>query len=116
MSVCIKCELCKPCNPLTYFAWVTQLIHCAGPASESNVQSAAVAAEQSAKPTVADPDSSLIRLDLQLQQLSVCASQRRLCATAAFLTVVQEVQDGLSRMAQPRTSVAAEIAATHKVA
>lgn len=60
-------------------------------------------------------DSDLVCLDLQLQQLSVYASQRRLCTAAALFTVVQVVQDGLQSMTRPRSSIAAEVAMTHKV-
>ena len=72
-------------------------------------------AEQSQQPTSSEPGSSLTTLDLQLQQLSVFASQRRLCTAAALLTVVQQVQDGLRSMTKPRTSTAAEIAVSNKV-
>lgn len=59
--------------------------------------------------------ASLASLDMKLQQLSVFASQRRLCTAAALFTVVQEVQDGLRSMTCQHTSIAAEVAMTKKV-
>ena len=61
-------------------------------------------------------DESRCALDIKVQQLSVYASQRRLCITAAVANSVQEVEEGLLLLARPKTkSIAAEIAPAPKV-
>ena len=55
-------------------------------------------------------------LDLKLRQLSVYASQRRLCITAALLHAFQEVEEGLLLLARPKKqSLAAGMAPAQKV-
>ena len=83
--------------------------------TEGNSQLCQGTTQQSKQPMSSETSSSLMSLDLQLQQLSVFASQRRLSTAAALLTVVQQVQDGLRSMTKPRTSTAAEIAVSPKV-
>jgi len=57
-----------------------------------------------------------LAVDLQLDQLCIYASQRRLCITAALVKAFQEVQEGLLLAARPRaTSLPAEVAPTPKV-
>lgn len=82
---------------------------------DGNLQLCQGTTQQSKQPMSSETSSSLMSLDLQLQQLSVFASQRRLSTAAALLTVVQQVQDGLRSMTKPRTSTAAEIAVSTKV-
>lgn len=61
-------------------------------------------------------DQSRCALDMKVQQLSVYASQRRLCITAAVAHSVQEVEEGLLLLARPKAkSIAAEIAPVPKV-
>ena len=61
-------------------------------------------------------DESPCALELKVQQLSVYASQRRLCITAAVATAFQEVEEGLLLLARPKAkSIAAEIAPAPKV-
>ena len=51
-----------------------------------------------------------------MQQLSVYASQRRLCITAAVANAFQEVQEGLLLLTRPKAkSVAADLAPAAKV-
>ena len=65
---------------------------------------------------VSSEDQCKFALELKVQQLSVYASQRRLCITAAVATAFQEVEEGLLLLAQPKAkSIAAEIAPAPKV-
>lgn len=64
----------------------------------------------------ASPDQSMSALELKVRQLSVYASQRRLCITAAVANAFQQVEEGLLLLARPKTkSIAAEIAPAPKV-
>lgn len=68
----------------------------------------------SERETVSGP--SVCALDLKLQQLSVYASQRRLCIAAAVANACQEVEEGLLMLARPKAkSIAADIAPALKV-
>jgi len=58
----------------------------------------------------------VLAVDLQLDQLCIYASQRRLCITAALVKAFQEVQEGLLLAARPRTTtLPVEVAPTPKV-
>ncbi|DBA81627.1 TPA: hypothetical protein ACH3X1_007382 [Trebouxia sp. C0004] len=60
-------------------------------------------------------EAPLLAVDLQLDQLCIYASQRRLCITAALVKAFQEVQEGLLLAARPRTTILpAEVAPTPK--
>ncbi|KAA6426735.1 MAG: vacuolar sorting-associated 13F-like [Trebouxia sp. A1-2] len=57
----------------------------------------------------------VLAVDLQLSQLCIYASQRRLCITAALVKAFQEVQEGLLLAARPRTTtLPVEVAPTPK--
>jgi len=61
-------------------------------------------------------EAPVLAVDLQLDQLCIYASQRRLCITAALVKAVQEVQEGLLLAARPRTTtLPVEVAPTPKV-
>ena len=82
------------------------------PNSEVVADSAAKGSEQQ----MSSEDQCSCALELKVQQLSVYASQRRLCITAAVATAFQEVEEGLLLLAQPKAkSIAAEIAPAPKV-
>lgn len=55
----------------------------------------------------AEPGADLTCLDMELQQMSVFASQRRLCIVAALVKVVGQVQEGLYKLAKPLSTMAA---------
>ena len=62
------------------------------------------------------PDGLLLALDLSLQQLSVYASQRRLCITAALVKAFQEVETGLRMLTRPpAASLSVDVAPAAKV-
>jgi len=61
-------------------------------------------------------EAPVLAVDLQLDQLCIYASQRRLCITAALVKAFQEVQEGLLLAARPRTTtLPVEVAPTPKV-
>ena len=61
-------------------------------------------------------EASVVALDLTVDQMSLYASQRRLCITAALVKAVQEVQEGLLMLTKPPTSsVSVEVAPAAKV-
>lgn len=61
-------------------------------------------------------DERTCAMELKVQQLSVYASQRRLCITAAVANAFQQVEEGLLLLARPKAkSIAAEIAPVPKV-
>lgn len=61
-------------------------------------------------------ESSVCALELKLHQLSVYASQQRLCITAALASAFREVEEGLLMLARPKPkSITAEMAPAQKV-
>ena len=62
------------------------------------------------------PEPPVCALGLKLRQLSVYASQRRLCITAALVNAFQEVQQGLLALTRPKTqTIAAEVVPAQEV-